>query len=105
MSHPGRTPASSYRIDYHPLQTGRDEPLMREIRNQMLASGLPIENSKGEWGVGQHEINMTYADPLLMADRHVVFKHGAKHIAQAHAKSITFMAKPARRDAGSSCHI
>src|SRR5215203_246989 len=71
----------------------------------MLAAGLPIENSKGEWGVGQHEINMSYADPLLMADRHVVFKHGAKHIAQAHAKSLTFMAKPARGEAGSSCHI
>jgi len=100
------TPASSYRIDYHMLQTGREEPLIREIRNQMLAAGLPIENSKGEWGVGQHEINITYADdPILMADRHVVFKHGAKHIAQSHGKSITFMAKPRRGDAGSSCHI
>jgi len=106
MSHTGLTPASSYRIDYHLLQPGREEPLIREIRNQMLAAGLPIENSKGEWGVGQHEINMTYADdPLLMADRHVVFKHGAKHIAQTHGKSITFMAKPAQGEAGSSCHI
>ena len=101
----GLTPASSYRIDYHILQTAREEPLIREIRNQMLAAGLPIENSKGEWGVGQHEINMTYADPLLMADRHVVFKNGAKHIAHAHGKSLTFMAKPARGEAGSSCHI
>ena len=106
LGHTGLTPASNYRIDYHLLQTGREEPLIREIRNQMLAAGLPIENSKGEWGVGQHEINMTYAeDPLLMADRHVVFKHGAKHIAQAHGKSITFMAKPAQGEAGSSCHI
>jgi glutamine synthetase len=105
MGHAGLTPSSNYRIDYHLLQTGREEPLMREIRNQMLAAGLPIENSKGEWGVGQHEINMTYADPMLMADRHVVFKHGAKHLAQAHGKSITFMAKPIRGEAGSSCHI
>lgn len=105
MDHTGLTAASSYRIDYHILQTGREEPLIREIRNQMLAAGLPIENSKGEWGVGQHEINMTYADPMLMADRHVIFKHGTKHIAQAHGKSITFMAKPKRGEAGSSCHI
>ena len=103
--HSGLTPSSNYRIDYHILQPGRDEPLLREIRNQMLAAGIPIENSKGEWGVGQHEINITYGDPLLMADRHVVFKHGAKHIAQAHGKSITFMAKPTRGEAGSSCHI
>jgi glutamine synthetase len=101
----GLTPSSNYRIDYHILQPGRDEPILREIRNQMLAAGIPIENSKGEWGIGQHEINMTYANPLLMADRHVVFKHGAKHIAQSHGKSITFMAKPIRGEAGSSCHI
>jgi glutamine synthetase len=105
LGHAGLTSASQYRIDYHILQTAREEPLIREIRNQMLAAGLPIENSKGEWGVGQHEINMTYADPMLMADRHVVFKNGAKHIAQTHGKSITFMAKPARGEAGSSCHI
>jgi glutamine synthetase len=105
MGYAGLTPSSSYRIDYHILQPGRDEPILREIRNQMLAAGIPIENSKGEWGVGQHEINMTYADPLLMADRHVVFKHGAKHIAQSHGNSITFMAKPIRGEAGSSCHI
>jgi glutamine synthetase len=99
------TPSSNYRIDYHILQPGRDEPIMREIRNAMLAAGVPIENSKGEWGCGQHEINITYADPITAADRHVVFKHGAKHIAQAHGKSVTFMAKPFHGEAGSSCHI
>jgi glutamine synthetase len=99
------TPSSNYRIDYHILQPARDEAIFRGIRNQMLLAGIPIENSKGEWGVGQHEVNITFADPLTMADRHVVFKHGAKHIAQAHGKSITFMAKPTRGEAGSSCHI
>ncbi|MGI8604353.1 MAG: glutamine synthetase family protein [Verrucomicrobiales bacterium] len=99
------TPSSTYRIDYHMLQPARDEAIFREIRNQMLLAGIPIENSKGEWGVGQHEINITYADPLTMADRHVVFKQGTKHIAQLHGKSITFMAKPARGEAGSSCHL
>jgi glutamine synthetase len=99
------TPSSDYRIDYHLLQPGRDEPLMRAIRNGMLAAGIPIENSKGEWGRGQHEINIMHADPLAMADRHTIFKHGAKHLAQAHGRSITFMAKPFQGEAGSSCHI
>lgn len=101
----GLTPSSDYRIDYHLLQPARDEALFRAMRNQMLAAGIPIENSKGEWGRGQHEINMTYADPLAMADRHTVFKGGAKHLAQTHGKSITFMAKPHHGEAGSSCHI
>ncbi len=99
------TPSSNYRIDYHILQPGRDEPVLRAMRNQMLAAGIPVENSKGEWGCGQQEINITYADPMTTADRHIVFKHGAKHIAYQHGKSVTFMAKPFRGEAGSSCHI
>ncbi|HEY2343275.1 MAG TPA: glutamine synthetase family protein [Chthoniobacteraceae bacterium] len=101
----GLTPSSNYRIDYHLLQPGRDESILREMRNLMLGAGIPIENSKGEWGRGQHEINITYADPLTMADRHTIFKQGAKHIAHRHGKSVTFMAKPFRGEAGSSCHI
>jgi glutamine synthetase len=101
----GLTPSSEYRIDYHLLQPTRDEPLMRALRNGMLGAGLPIENSKGEWGRGQHEINIRYAEPMLMADRHTLFKQGAKQIAQAHGKSITFMAKPFAGEAGSSCHL
>jgi len=99
------TPSSQYRIDYHLLQPARDEELFRAMRNQMLAAGIPVENSKGEYGKGQHEINMTYADALTMADRHVIFKQGAKHLADAYGQSITFMAKPYHGEAGSSCHI
>src|SRR5579885_49645 len=66
-------PSSDYRIDYHLMQPTRDEPLMRAIRNNMPGAGIPIESSKGEWSRGQHEINFTYAEPLVMADRHVLF--------------------------------
>ncbi|MCA9906751.1 MAG: glutamine synthetase, partial [Anaerolineae bacterium] len=54
---------------------------------------------------GQHELNLLYAEALEMADRHVVFKHGTKVIAQQQGRSITFMAKWRTEDAGSSCHI
>lgn len=99
------TPSSTYRIDYQLLQPGRDEPLMRAIRQGMLAAEIPVENSKGEWGRGQHEINIRYGDPMLTADRHLIFKQGTRHLAQAHGKSVTFMAKPFHGEAGSSCHI
>ena len=36
----------------------------------MELSGIPVETSKGEWGPGQHEINLGYAGALEMADRH-----------------------------------
>jgi len=98
-------PSSDYRIDYHLMQPTRDEPLMREIRNGMTMAGVPIESSKGEWSRGQHEINFTYAQPLPMADLHVLFKQGVKEIADQRGKCVSFMAKYAPTEAGNSCHI
>ena len=37
---------------------------MRAIRNGLQGAGIPVENSKGEWGPGQEEINVRYADAL-----------------------------------------
>ena len=98
-------PSSDYRIDYHLMQPTRDEPLMRAIRNGMTAARVPIESSKGEWSRGQHEINFTYAEPISMADMHVLFKQGIKEIADQHGKAVSFMAKYAPSEAGNSCHI
>src|SRR5688500_6565572 len=36
----GLTPANQYNIDYSVLGTGRIEPLLRRIRNEMQAAGL-----------------------------------------------------------------
>ncbi len=99
------TASSDYRIDYHTAQPTRDEPIMRPLRNLMDAAGVPIESSKGEWGRGQHEVNFIYNEAMLMADRHAVFKHGAREIAAQSGKSITFMSKPDAGEVGSSCHI
>jgi glutamine synthetase len=98
-------PSSDYRIDYHILQPGQDEPLFRTIRNHMCAAEVQVESSKGEWGRGQHEINFTYGAPVEIADRHTIFKHGVKEIATQQGRSVTFMAKPSMREPGSSCHI
>jgi glutamine synthetase len=101
----GLTAASDYRIDYHTLQPSRDEAIFRPMRNFMDAADVPVESSKGEWGRGQHEINFLHAEPLPMADRHMVFKQGAKEIAQQNGKCLTFMAKLDAAEVGSSCHI
>jgi len=98
-------PSSDYRIDYHLMQPTRDEPLMRAIRNGMTAARVPVESSKGEWSRGQHEVNFTYAEPLAMADMHILFKQGVKEIADQHGKAVSFMAKYAPSEAGNSCHI
>ena len=101
----GLTPVSNYLEDYHILQTSKEEPLVRAIRNGMEAARVPVEFSKGEWGRGQEEINLRYADALEMADRHVLYKHGVKEIAWQQGCSVTFMAKYDMGAAGSSFHL
>jgi glutamine synthetase len=94
-----------YVEDYHVLSGGFAEPVIGAIRSGVDASGIPVEFSKGEWGPGQHEINLRYAPALEMADRHVLYKLAAKEIAAAHGKSLTFMAQFDESLAGSSLHI
>jgi glutamine synthetase len=99
------TPVSQYLEDYHILQTTKEEGLVRAIRNGMEGAAVPVEFSKGEWGCGQEEINLRYAEALEMADRHTLYKHGAKEIAHAEGSSVTFMAKYDMGAAGSSFHL
>lgn len=73
--------------------------------NSLRLSGIPVENSKGEAGIGQHELNVKYAEPLCMSDRHVVYKQCLKEVADAKACSVTFMAKPFTDATGSGCHV
>jgi glutamine synthetase len=101
----GLTPVSDYREDYHILQTSKEEGLVQAIRNHMEAARVPVEFSKGEWGKGQEEINLRYAEALEMADRHALYKHGVKEIAWQQGSSVTFMAKYDMGAAGSSCHV
>jgi glutamine synthetase len=99
------TPAGWYIEDYHILQGTRTEPFNSAARHHLKHSGVPVENSKGEWGLGQHELNVRYAEALEMADRHGVYKQCLKEIADKMGLSVTFMAKFDTQRAGSSCHI
>jgi glutamine synthetase len=96
---------SEYIEDYGIFPTTKDEPYMRAIRNGLAGAGIPVENSKGEWGPGQEEINVRYGDALTMADNHVIMKNGMKEIAHLQGKAVTFMAKYAYDRAGNSCHV
>lgn len=98
-------PAGWYLEDYHILQGTRIEGYTSAVRRHLRQSGVPVENSKGEWGLGQHELNVRYAEALQMADRHTVYKQCLKEVADQQGLSVTFMAKFAADRAGSSCHI
>jgi glutamine synthetase len=101
----GLKTAGWYIEDYHIFQTTKEESLIRAIRNGMDGAGIPVEFSKGEWGPGQAELNLKYAEALEMADRHAIYKNGVKEIAFLQGRCVTFMAKWDYGLAGSSCHI
>ncbi len=100
----GLDPVNQYNVDYSIVGTSRTEPLLREIRNTMYAAGLDVEGAKGECNLGQHEIGFLYADAMVTADNHSVYKTVAKEIAAQRGQSITFMSKFDERE-GNSCHI
>ncbi len=97
-------PSNQYNIDYSILGTSRVEPFLRDVRNHMYAAGMEVEGAKGECNFGQQEIGFLYAEALISADNHAVYKNACKEIASQHGKSVTFMAKYNERE-GNSCHI
>ncbi len=105
--HHGTTPepAGWYVEDYHLLQGARVEDYVGAARRALKASSIPVENSKGEAAIGQHELNIRYAPAADMADRHAVMKHGMKELADSMGVSVTFMAKPDAGQPGNSCHL
>ena len=98
-------PFGHYLEDYHILQGTREEPLNAAARKHLAASGIPVEFSKGEWGPGQHELNIRYAEVLDMADRQTIYKQCFKDLADQLGVAVSFMAKYDQKLAGSSCHI
>ena len=98
-------PSSPYPVDYHILHTGFDDDLLQTICRRMAEADIPVESRKGETGKGQYEIGLKYASALEMADRHLIYKLGAKTLADREGKSLTFMAKYRTDESGSSCHI
>lgn len=98
-------PMGWYLEDYNLLQGTRQEFFTGEVRRHLKATGFAVESSKGEWGLGQHEVNVKYSEVLDMADNHALLKQCMKEIADRVGVSVTFMAKPHHGQAGSSCHI
>jgi len=102
---PTPTPTSAYSIDYHILQPGRHEHVLRRLRAEMGQAGIPVEGTKGEAALGQHELNLVHSEAMEMADRHVVYKLGAKEIAVQEGRAITFMSKWAANQPGNGFHL
>ncbi len=78
--------------------------VVSEICDAMLTLGWKPYQNDHEDGNGQFEMNWTYDEALITADRHAFFKYMAKSIAEKHGFRATFMPKPFANLTGNGCH-
>eukprot|EP00271_Cylindrocystis_brebissonii_P007114 TRINITY_DN2027_c0_g2_i1.p1 TRINITY_DN2027_c0_g2~~TRINITY_DN2027_c0_g2_i1.p1 ORF type:complete len:438 (+),score=73.42 TRINITY_DN2027_c0_g2_i1:264-1577(+) len=92
---------------YEQMALMRKYDVIKEICDCMEILGWKPYQNDHEDGHGQFEMNWTYDDCLVTADRHVFFKYMAKSIAEKHGMRATFMPKPhaARAGTGAHCHV
>jgi glutamate---methylamine ligase len=82
----------------------RHYELIRTISDAMLGLGWTPYQSDHEDANGQFEMNWTFDDALVTADRHVFFKFMVKELAQQQGLRATFMPKPFMHLTGNGCH-
>jgi glutamine synthetase len=80
-------------------------PVIDTIYGFAQDAGLNIDTVIQEDGAGQVEINLTHADPVLLADQVFYFKRIIREAALNHQMFATFMAKPMRDQPGSAMHV
>jgi glutamate---methylamine ligase len=79
--------------------------LIAKICDCMLTLGWGPYQNDHEDANGQFEMNWTYADALVTADRHAFFKYMVKTLAEAEGLRATFMPKPFANLSGNGCHV
>ena len=91
--------------DYSLYEGDEFEPFFADLRERFERTGLRLEASQVEWGLGQWETTLQHGEPLDMADRHALYKLATRSLAARNDMTATFMAKPFDGGPGSSCHV
>jgi glutamine synthetase len=89
-------------FDMVPLDVGTD--LRRETIEVLEHMGIPVEYSHHEVAPSQHEIDLRYADALVMADNAMTYRLVVKEVARQRGVYATFMPKPIQDENGSGMH-
>ncbi len=78
--------------------------LISKICDSMSSLGWGPYQNDHEDANGQFEMNWTFDDALVTADRHAFFKYMVKTLAEAEGLRATFMPKPFANLSGNGCH-
>jgi glutamine synthetase len=95
------SPTRGYDLETTMLADAFLEPMVTYI-NQL---GWDVYSFDHEGGDGQYEFDFGYTDALAMADRMVIFRLMAKHVARSLGCIASFMPKPTQKAFGSGAHL
>ncbi len=105
LCHPDWSPVQNH-IKYSSLTDAVAlEDCIADMRAGLLGAGLEVESSNAEYGPGQMEVNIAYADAMAAADATVLFKSIVKQVAVGHGLRATFMPKLWAGQTGSGMHV
>ena len=94
-------PTRGYDIETTMLADRFLEPMV-DYMNEL---GWDVYSFDHEGGDGQYEFDFPYTDVLTMADRMVLFRLMAKHVARSLGCIASFMPKPTQTSFGSGAHL
>jgi glutamine synthetase len=81
------------------------DPFLEPMVEYMNELGWDVYSFDHEGGDGQYEFDFRYTDVLTMADRMVLFRLMAKHVARTLGCVASFMPKPTQTSFGSGAHL
>lgn len=90
---------------YDQLALMRHYPLISELLDGMGSLGWGPYQADHEDANGQFELNWTYAEALLTADRHAFFRVMVASLAERHGVRVSFQPKPIPALTGNGAHL
>jgi glutamine synthetase len=75
-----------------------------ELLDTLAAQGIAVSQFHPEYSPGQMEVSLGVADPLTMADRHVLFRHTVRSISEKHGCRASFSPVTVP-GLGNGCHL
>ena len=90
---------------YSILRASQKSEFFHDLFDSLNKFDVPIEGIHTETGPGVYEAAIQYSEILEAADLLVLFKSGAKEIAQRHGLIASFMAKWNENLPGCSGHV